>query len=183
MIKYSKKFVQIFFFFFILKGTDRHKGLAGRVTYEEDFSQKSVSSIDHLCFLNNFPNFIKGSLTLWNCNQPYPIGRFCVYYLRDLNQDNILQVYEFIIYGIEIKEINYKNLQVSSLNRKYRNTISDSIYSLIDNIMDNTLRTCSGINEVMEKVNVTFSFTSVIYSISIFKVFDDGKLKFFSYNF
>lgn len=97
-----------------------------------------------------------------------------------------MQIYEFIVYGIEIIDINYKKLKFSLIESQITYSTAKSIYlpdkvidGYINNIVDSSIliNSCIGLDGDLEELTLTFEEISAVYQIGLISIAGKSKLK------
>lgn len=150
--------------------------MEGIVTYRFNLYNSSVTNLNNICFQNTIQNFPRGGYTLWNCVKPNPIGRSVILFLRE---KTVLQIHEFIVFGTEIMEINYRkifisritstSLSISTPANQYKYILGKTIDGRINNVIGEGI-SCVGVNKNLKSITFHFHYQSVIYFIGIFTI-------------
>lgn len=170
----------IFYLFFFFKDQWRSISIAGRVSYV-DFFGKNITESSSLCFEHDRSYIERGVYTIWKCVQPNPIGRNAALYLRD---PECLQVYEFIVIGKKINDINFEELSISGYNQSLLSSLNGyDTNSFLDKISDkhltnynNPLKSCSYFKTNLDnKLNIYLQSQSIVYQVGLLFYRESGK--------
>ncbi|CAD5126678.1 DgyrCDS14749 [Dimorphilus gyrociliatus] len=92
---------------------DRARYINGLVSNYQDFNIEEYHSYSEKCFTNN-EDFLSGEYRLWECETPFPVGRFAIIFLNSASAINIL---ELEAYGQEIVDNDMVLLPVTNIDR------------------------------------------------------------------